>query len=209
MKPSPFKFVIGSGSWAQEIRYYTEELDPEYWANFRPLGDGEIQEIERDVGRTLPGDFKEFLRSFGCGAFPRRYGGLIYSPEDFANGCHGHLWMILGSSEWASEDEQKRYYVTRGAFNPNPKKYTSDSVIFDGISLLDLLQFGTDGLACYHQVYVGDKSGPVGYCLLTPDRTMVSRAPSFSDGLKLILNRHWNKGEPPEELPPEGSFSFE
>ena len=209
MKPGPFNFVIGKGQWAQEIRYYTEELDANYWANFQPLGHGAIQDIEKNVGRTLPQDLKEFLRTFGCGAFPRSYGGLIYTPEYFADGCHGHLWMILGSSEWASHEEQKRFYVTRGAFNPNPDKYTRECLAFEGVSLLDLLQFGTDGLGCYHQVFVGDSPGPIGYCLLTPEQTMEDRSPSFSEGLKLLLTRHWNHNEPPEELPPEGSFSFE
>lgn len=62
------------------------------------------------------------------------------------------------------------------------------------------------GMCCYHQVYVGEKPGPLGYCLLTPGRTLEDEAPSFSEGLKTILTHHWFWNEPPDEdvpgLPP-------
>jgi len=209
MRRGPFTFTIGEGSWADEIRYYTRELNPNYWKAFRPLDSQEIQKVERSVGRSLPEDFKEFLRVFGCGAFPEPYGGLIYTPDQFVRGCHGHLFMVLGSSSWATEERQRHFYVTRGAANPNPLKYTREALLFEGIDLLDLLQFGTNGLASYHQLFVGGITGGLGYCLLTPERTIEDEAPSFSEGLKFILTHHWNWNEPPKELPPEGSFSFE
>lgn len=209
MHSSPFKFTVGEGAWADEIRYYTRELNPDYWASFQPLSRRDIDAIERSVGRPLPEDLREFLRIFGCGAFPEPYGGIIYSPDDFAVACHGHLWMVLGSDSWASDDEQRRFYVSRGTFNPNPKKYTQEALSFGDLNLLDLLQFGTNGLACYHQIFVGERPGRIGYCLLTPERTMENEAPSFSEGLKLILAHHWNWKEAPDELPPEGRFRFE
>jgi hypothetical protein len=208
MKRSPFKFVIGEGSWADEIRFYTSELNPKYWADFKPLSAGEIVSIEQNVRRRLPEDFKEFLRIFGCGRFPEPYGGNVYAPDDFVRGCCGHLYMILGSSEWATDEDYRRFYVTRGAFNPGPRKYSEEDLLFENVNLLDLLQFGTNGGCCYHQVYVGEGKGPLGYCLLTPEKTMEDEAPSFSDGLKLILTHHLNWGEP-EQLPPGGSFRFE
>jgi hypothetical protein len=207
MKSTPFSFTIGQGNWADEIRYYTTDLNPDYWARFRPLAAEQVAEVERTVGRKLPEDFREFLRVFGCGSFPEPYGGDIYEPEDFAHGCHGHLFMILGSSKWASRDEQRRFYVTHGAYNPAPDKYTGEALEFEGVNLLDLLQIGTNGLCCYHQVYVGDKPGSLGYCRLTPEQTMEDAAPSFSEGLKKILAHHWLWNEPAEEdlnppLPP-------
>lgn len=206
MRESPFKFKIGKGTWVEEIRYYTAELNPDYWAGFRALNSVEIGRIERDTGRNLPEDFKEFLRVFGCGRFPEPYGGDIYSPEEFIHGSHGHLFMILGSSKWASDEEQRRLYVTRGAYNPNPTKYTSEALLFEGVDLLDLLQIGTNGLAGYYQIYVGQKPGRLGYCLLTPEPSLEDEAPSFSEGLKKILTHHWLWNVPPEQrdiiLPP-------
>jgi hypothetical protein len=195
MKRSPFTFTIGQASWAEQIRYYTTELNPDYWARFRPLSAEEIAGIERSVARRLPEDFKEFLRVFGCGDFPDPYGGDIYSPEDFVQSCYGHLLMALGSSQWATDEEHRRLYLTRGAFNPAPEKFTEAALLFENVNLLDLLQFGTNGSCCYHQLYVGEQMGPVGYFLLTPEETMEDEAPSFSEGLKLILTNHWRWGE--------------
>jgi hypothetical protein len=209
MRQSPFKFVIGQGSWIEEIRYHTSELSPHYWADFQRLSLEEINTIEKEVGRRLPDDFKEFLGCFGSGRFPEPYYGSIYTPEDFIHGCHGHLYMLLGSSAWASDNEQRRFYVSRGEFNPAPKQYTLEALFFEDVNLLDLLQFGTNGLSCYHQVYVGEKPGPAGYCLLTPECTMEDASPSFSEGLKKILTHHWFWNEPPEEEPPSNDLLFE
>jgi hypothetical protein len=206
MKKGPFTFTIGRGSWAEEIRYYTAEIAPNYWSDFRVLSLEEVAGIEREVQRRLPEDFKEFLRTFGYGRFPKPYHGNIYGPEEFVHGCHGHLFLILDSSRWASRDEQRQFYVTRGGYNPAPNEYTRESLLFNRIDLLDLLQIGTNGMCCYHQVYVGEKPGPFGYCLLTPERTAEDQTPSFSEGLKTILTHHWFWNEPSDEdlpgLPP-------
>jgi len=209
MKVGPYKFVIGKGRWAEEIRYFTTELNRKYWSRFRPLKAQEIVGIERDVGRRLPDDMKEFLGVFGCGSFPDPFGGNIYEPDEFAAGCHGHLWMILGSSDWATADDQKQFYVTRGEFNPAPDKYTKQALLLVGVNLLDLLQIGSNGMCCYHQVYVGNTPGPIAYCLLTPESTLEDPAPSFSEGLKTILTHHWFWDEPPETETPIEFEPFE
>lgn len=208
VKASPFKFIIGRSSWVEEIRFYTTELNLNYWSRFRPLSLEEIADIERSAARRLPDDFKEFLGIFGCGNFPEPFGGNIYTPDDFVHGCHGHLFMILGSSKWASDEQQRGFYRSHGALNPAPEKYTQDALMFGNVNLLDLLQFGTNGGCCYHQLFVGQHKSPLGYCLLTPEKTMEDESPSFSEGLKLILKNHWNWGET-EDLPPLGSFRFE
>jgi len=207
MKNGPFQFSIGRGSWIQEIRYYTTQLNPQYWARFGPLKSAEISLIEKEVGRRLPEDFKEFLRVFGCGRFPSAFGGDIYNPAEFVHGCHGHLYMMLGSNAWASDDEQRQFYVTHGAYNPAPARYSHEALDFEGVDLLDLLQIGTNGLAYYHQIYVGDQPCAMGYCMLTPERTMEDAAPSFSEGLKMMLTHHWfwEKASGEEDLEPSDS----
>src|SRR5947209_12344504 len=109
MGRTPFTFTIGKGAWVEEIRYFTSELSPNYWTRFRALNEDEIATIERGVNRQLPQDFKDFLQVFGAGWFPARFGGNIYEPEDLIAACHGHLWMILGSGDWASEEDQKTF----------------------------------------------------------------------------------------------------
>jgi hypothetical protein len=92
-----------------------------------------------------------------------------------------------------------RFYLTRGEFNPAPQNYTVEALMFEDVNLLDLLQIGTNGMACYHQLYVGSRPHRLGYCLLTPERTMEDQAPSFSEGLKKILTYHWFWDKPSEE----------
>lgn len=157
MKESPFRFTVGQGAWAEEIRYYTTEINLDYWADFRPVTNEDIKEIERTVNRRLPEDFNEFLRVFGHGRFPAPFHGNIYAPQDFASIGHGQLPLILGSSKWASEEDHHRFYATHGAFNPAPKKFTNEALLFEGVNLLDLLQIGGNGLCCYHHIYVGGK----------------------------------------------------
>src|SRR6188768_211437 len=131
---SPFNFVIGEGSWEQEIRYFTAELDEGFWSDFHPVSFSEIARIETETNRKLPDDFKAFLRVFGFGGFPLKYGGDISGPDEIILGCHHHLWMVLGSAGWAKPEEQQRFYVSRGDSNPNPTKYTTDALVFDELN---------------------------------------------------------------------------
>jgi hypothetical protein len=195
---SPYNFVIGKGSWEQEIRYFTHDLDKGFWLDFHPVSTSEVARIETETNRKLPGDFKEFLRVFGCGGFPLKFGGDISNPEELILGCHHHLWMVLGSADWVGAEEQLGFYVTRGTYNPNPAKYTGDALFFDDLNLLDLFQIGTNGMGCYHQIYVGEKQSNFGYGLLTPEITMEDASSSFSEGLRRILTHYWCWDKEPE-----------
>lgn len=197
----PFNFVIGEGSWEQQIRYFTAELDQAFWCGFHPVSSIDIARIEAETCRKLPDDFKMFLRVFGCGGFPLKYGGDISSPDEIIFGCHCHLWTVLGSAGWAKPEEQQRFYISRGAYNPNSAKYTANAMVFDDVNLLDLLQIGSNGMGCYHQLYVGAQRNTFGYGLLTPEITVEDASPSFSEGLRWILTHHWNWDAGEEEQP--------
>ena len=179
-------FRIGEGNWIDEVRKVTTKLDPSYWSHFRPVAQDEMERLEQEINRSLPQDFRLFWAEFGAGQFPVRFGGNIYTPEEIFLCCHGPLLMKAGSAAWASDEDQRRFYCSRGSFNPNPTKFTSDVLRFEEISLLDLLQIGTDGSCCYHQLFVGQSPKPFGYCLLTDD-VIEDKAPSFSDGLRIIF----------------------
>ena len=191
MKVSPFDFTIGHGQWAEQIRYFTTELDPNYWKNFRPCTVDEILTIERETQRTLPEDFKEFLRIFGHGSFVWPFLGGIYDPDEIISVCHAHLWTFLQSGDWASGEEQQKFYVSRGVFNPNPEKFTPDVLTTEYGNLFDLMQIGTDGLCGYHLLGVASPPASFGYGLLDVQGGVNDMAGSFSDGLRHILNHHW------------------
>src|SRR6188768_1300690 len=120
MKDSPFDFTIGREQWVQQIKYFTTELNPDYWKDFKLCTAEEIATIERETKRTLPDDFKEFLRVFGYGSFIWPYMGAIYDPEDLIGVCYAHFFTFLQSGDWASPEELRQFYVSRGAFNPAP-----------------------------------------------------------------------------------------
>lgn len=194
------QFTIGRGDWVGEARAFTDQFDPSYWDDFRPCREKDIAACERDVNRQLPDDFREFLLRVGAGSFGDR--GDIYTPEEIVLACPGPLYTLLDSADWASEEEHRRFYASRGDENPRPDLFTADALTFEGVDLIDLLQIGTDGQCCYHQLYLAKPPRPFGYCLLDSDR-LEARLASFSDGLKHILSlalRSANGLDEPERL---------
>jgi|GEM_PF-1888544 len=187
--PASLRFIIGQGNWFREARTFTNQFDPHYWDDFRPCREGEIAACERAVNRRLPGDFREFLLGVGAGNFGS--GGEIYTLEEIVLASHGPFLTMLGSADWATDEAQRRLYASRGADNPRPELFTDDAMICDGVNLIDLLQIGSDGQGCYHQLYLADPPRPFGYCLLDCGESFEDRLPSFTDGLKHILTMHW------------------
>ena len=185
------RFVIGEGQWADEIRAFTALLHPEYWHGFRPLSEEEIAALEQSLQRSLPRDFRQFLLTFGAGQFPGELGGGIWPPETVYENCHGLFTFLLGSFGWAPEEDQRRFYVSRGAFNPAPELFTDEVLETELGSLFDLLMIGEDGCGCYHVIYVGQEPGDVAYCLATDTPSFEDCASSFSEGLRLIMLNHW------------------
>lgn len=192
MKHDLLQIRIGQPDWHRAVRSYTDQFDRHFWDNFTPANPAELRDCEASINRTLPPDFREFMLHFGHGRFPRN-GTLFCAPEDIAAVTPGPLWMLLGSTDWASDDDHRRFYATRGQFNPAPDKFTPQALAFEGTSLLDLLQVGADGSCCYHQLHVGDAPRkPFGYCLLTPEGTAEDKLPSFSTALGVMLTREHN-----------------
>lgn len=198
---SATSFIIGQGDWEQTVREFTSNIEINYWKDFVPVRELDVVLLEHYLRRKLPDDFKIFLKQFGSGRFPDKFGGCIYSPFEMYLACQGPLWMALGSGDWASEEDQRKFYITRGEFNPAPDKFTLESVIFQGVNLLDILQIGTNGACCYHQLGVSEKPSPFGYGLLTPSEIFEDVRIDFSKGLQTILEDHlnWNDEEVEED----------
>lgn len=180
---------IGRSGWEERVNKITCELHPDFWNGFRPVPHEEICSVEKTLNRKLPQDFIKFLEVFGAGNFPDEFGGDIYSPQEIIDGCAGPLLMLLGSDSWASADEQRKFYTSRGVLNPNPSRFVNDVTVYNGIDLLDLIQMGTDGMCCYYQVSCIDSRCPIKFAKITPEATFEEVCPSFSAGLDTILSR--------------------
>lgn len=183
---------IGEEGWVKELKAMTRPLGAEFWHGFSPVSSGALRELERQIQRKLSDEFVEFYRVIGCGEFPEREGGF-YTPQEIAMALDAPIYFVLGSQgsdPWCREDEHRRVWTTRGQFNPAPAQFTDDALTLEGVKLYDLLQFGTNGLAGYHQTYVGPPPSHTGYCLLR-DGLMEDPMPTFSAGIEKLLSYYF------------------
>lgn len=181
---------VGEAGWVERLRGEAEGFDAGYFEDFRPVSAARLDEVEREIRRELPRDYRLFMETFGWGTF--RAGGGLYSPEDIVAACHGPVVMHTGWGMDHDEEMLRQFYITRGGNEPRPAEVQVAALPDLGFSLLDLVQIGTDGNCGYLQLHVGDakKTGGLGFCLLH-ESEVYDRAASFSHGLHIMLTRHW------------------
>lgn len=182
-------FRIGGPGWAEALIRFGDGVRDGYFSSFTRVSPADLRRIEAETGRLLPADFRQFLFEFGHGEFSVT-GAQIYDPDEIIAATPGPMWMIKGSFDWASDDDQREFYRTRGRFNPNPEKFSGHSVLHDGYNLLDVLQIGIDGSSGYIELFVGDGPGPFGCCVLYgADGEMEHSASDFSSFLQQLMLR--------------------
>ncbi len=190
---TPHALRIGTHGWVKTLKEITDPLGPDFWSGFKPASESELRKAEAELGRKLDPEFREFYRKVGYGDFPS-FGGQFLAPDELILGAGPAIYFITGSltpgAEWASPEQHKRLWLSRGAENPDPRRFTDEVLTLDGVKLYDLLQFGSNGCCCYHQLYVGPEPAPLRYCLLTDSQEMEDRTASFSEGLEKILDFH-------------------
>ena len=183
---------IGTRDWVKTLKAITKPLGSDFWSGFRPASESELRSAERQLGRKLAPEFREFYRTIGYGDFPKF--GQFYAPDELIAGAGPAIYFVTGSltpgKEWASLEQHTRLWLSRGRENPDPMRFTDDALTLEGVKLYDLLQFGSNGCCCYHQLYVGPEPAPLRYCLLTDSQEMEDRAASFSEALEKILAFH-------------------
>ena len=190
---------IGTAGWVTILKELTEPLDPDYWAAFRPVPAAELTKLEQAMQRKLPDEFVEFYRTVGCGKFPSA--GAFYSPADIEACLSVPIYYMLGSlsqgKEWCTEEEHDRLWLTRGAFNPAPDKFTKEALTSNGVPLYDLLTFGYDCGGALYNIYVGPPRSPLGFCILY-SQEIEATYPSLSVGIETMIQ---SKLEFQEEIP--------
>jgi hypothetical protein len=188
---------IGSQNWRKDLINFTSHLGNGFWDRFTPVSEQRLKLLELEIGRRLPDDFREFYRLVGYGDFEP--GSGFYSPDDPDDivACLGApIYFVLGSAtpgeEWATEEQHRFLWTTRGNENPNPHAFTEEALTLNGVKLYDLLQFGSNGSGCYHQLYIGPDPIPFRYCLLTDSGTIENVALSFSEALRDIIGEYFS-----------------
>ena len=179
---------IGSQNWVDRLFEATAPLGRDFWSGFTPAKKQELAHLESQIRRKLPAEFREFYLSVGYGSFPQ--GGGFDSPEEIFMELGASIYFVLGSltpgAEWATEEEHKELWITRGGANLDTSRF-DDSMLFGGVYLYDLLQFGSDGCCCYHHLYVGPEPAPFRYCLLTDYQTMENKKANFSGAIESVI----------------------
>ncbi len=187
LNPIQEPIMVGSEAWETNLRLATMGLGADFWSGFTPVDPDEIVALESSINRVLPCDLRCFLSTMGSGDFPDQFGGGIFSPEEIIEGCAGPLLMLLGCAPWATDEDQRAFYISRGTSNPNPDKFVNGITKYSSIDLPNLIQIGYDGMSCYYQVFCNNVGG--GFCRITPELTLDDRCESFSHGLWRILTR--------------------
>ena len=97
--------------WCDELRTGKKSI---LWRDFRLVSDDELDALERKIGRSLPEDFREFMRRIGCGRCPP--GGEIYSPAQIDDAVGVPIYYVTGSmtpgEEWATAAEHRELWLT-------------------------------------------------------------------------------------------------
>lgn len=189
-------FSMSSPGWDRQLRLYTQLRFPAYWDGFVPTTEAAIRLSESELNRKLPTDYKQFLLRIGPGRFPQGVLGGFDPPEDLVANSPRPIWTTVDrAAARASDREYEKFYISRGSYDPFDGQVTDSMLRHDGVSLFDLLQIGSDGSCCYHQLWVGEGTPPFGYCLLTPEGTFENIQASFSDALRSIVLGHMDEME--------------
>ena len=175
-------------NWIKELKVGEKSV---LWKDFQAASDEELQAVEKFIGRSLPEEFRDFYQEIGYGMWPSKLGGGIYSPDEIMEVIGAPIYFVLGSlfpgSEWATEAQHRDLWLTRGEINPDPEMFTEEILRFQGISLLDLLQIGTDGSAGYQMLNLEDQS-PIKYLLIYESTEIEFVSESFRDGIRQITD---------------------
>src|SRR5258706_2066117 len=128
-------FEIGTRNWLQTLKAITESLGSDFWSAFKPATETELLSAEKQLGRKFDAEFREFYRTVGYGPFPNY--GQFCAPHELIHGAGPAIYFMVGSlspgGEWATEDEHKELWLTRGGTNPDPERFTDEILTFDGV----------------------------------------------------------------------------
>ncbi len=175
--------------WINEL---TEGQKARLWTDFTSASPEDITFIEQSIGRRLPDDFRHFYATIGYGSWPCQYGGGIYSPYDIIAAIAAPVYFVLGSlmsgEEWGTEQQHRDLWLTKGQSNPDPHRFTESALTFHGMSLLDLLQIGSDGSGGYQMLNLSESS-PIRYLVIYESTEIELASASFCEGIRVITDR--------------------
>jgi len=166
-----------------------KEVEDDFWSDYTPVSDEDLGRIESSLNISLPEDFKDFYRRVGWGDSP---GGIrIASPDYIISECSVPIYHVSGSyfsgDRWANLEEHKALWISRGAVNPNPERFTNEAMDLEGVKLWDLLAVGSDGCCGAFHIYTGDESPVYHFCMIHSSNLEYT-SDSFLEGFLRVLH---------------------
>lgn len=174
-------------AWILRLRSLTNMI-PEFWSQCTPWSRQQVDWCSSQINRAIPNELVDFWTNIGSGLLPT--GDYFDTPNSVVAGCIGPLWMSIGSSGLVSDADHMRLYVTHGEENAARNIFNPDSLRWEQVCLLDLLQIGSDGSGGYHLRYVGDNTPPSVYFLMTGPGSAETRAASLAEGLSRSISEY-------------------
>lgn len=132
------------------------------------MSDEDLERIESSLSIWLPEDFKTFYRRIGWG--DSSCGISMYSPDYIISECSAPIYHVTGSffagDPWANLEEHKALWISNGATNPNPNRFTNEALDLEGVKLWDLLEIGSDGCCGAFHIFTGDVPATYRFCMI-------------------------------------------
>lgn len=94
----------------------------------------------------------------------------MYSPDYIISECSAPIYHVTGSffagDPWANLEEHKALWISNGATNPNPNRFTNEALDLEGVKLWDLLEIGSDGCCGAFHIFTGDVPATYRFCMI-------------------------------------------
>ena len=117
--------------------------------------------------------------------------GGVHAIDELVSLTAQSIYYPVGSAGWVSDEAHVDLWISRGARNPDPSRFTPEALVVEEFFLLDWLQVAWDGSCGAYYVYMGDE--PTAHrCFLYIPGQVERRFDSFSEGIRSFLNEEWN-----------------
>lgn len=162
--------------------------DKNIFDNFQKYTSKELDYLEKSINRKLPKELRFFYENIWSGEI------LIYRynhwyldslndiKTDLCNLIYFKTWSLSRDEEWATREEQNKFYITRWIYNPNKEKFTKENLTFFWKNLLDFIDIWSNWCCWYFWVYIWDDKN-LEFWLFTDYETFEYKNKSFLDWL--------------------------
>lgn len=156
--------------------------------SFKKVTENEFLQLEKDINRKLPKDFRYFYKNIWYWSFIYWWtlDELKYIKLWISMPIYFVKWSLNKKDRWATLEEHDKYYISRWEYNPNPNKFKNEEMHYHWFNLFDLVNIWWNWWCDYLCVNT-DESSDIKFCLLTSYETIEYKSKSFIKGFYFLL----------------------